>query len=211
MKIEKLDIILKKEETKIDTSIKVYRTIPNIKIEDAEKVKNTILPRDAYTITSLTNVTVLNQIVKITIPKGSHVVYGVVSNFWGVITERRAGLLVTGVKQITDKGILRTKIEVTLISGEEIQFTKNLGIGVNLDVKGLVNSKDTLKKVNELTGDITQKFKDLKSIFPDIKDGNKLFQKLKEAGVTIKFQDYPLEKEEPNMKGEFHLDKKSFK
>ncbi|OUB18356.1 hypothetical protein BK708_21305 [Bacillus thuringiensis serovar yunnanensis] len=208
LKIEKLDTILRKEETKIDTSIKVYRTIPNMKIEDAEKVKNTILPRDAYTITSLTNITGSNPIVEITIPKGSHVVYGIVSNFGGVITERGAGLLVTDVKQITDKGIVRTKIEATLISGEEMRFTKDLGIGVNLDVKDLVNSKDTLKKANELTGDITQKFKDLKSIFPDIKDGNQLFQKLKEAGVTIKFQDYPLDKEEPNMKGEFHLDKK---
>ncbi|OUB18357.1 hypothetical protein BK708_21310 [Bacillus thuringiensis serovar yunnanensis] len=120
LKIEKLDTILRKEETKIDTSIKVYRTIPNMKTEDAEKLKGTILPSPFYNITSLTNIPGSDTIVELTVPQGSHVVYGEANDFAELITERGTGLSVTDVKQVAEKGIVRIKIEATLVSSEDM-------------------------------------------------------------------------------------------
>ncbi|OUB18355.1 hypothetical protein BK708_21300 [Bacillus thuringiensis serovar yunnanensis] len=118
-KIEKLDDILKAQ--RIDTSIKVYQTIPSMKIGSAQNLREKILTNSIYEITSLSKASGSDPLLEITVPKGSHAAYGMNGDSASLILERGSGLLVTDVKQITDKGITRIKIEAKILSSEEIR------------------------------------------------------------------------------------------
>ncbi|QWI73150.1 hypothetical protein ER45_029910 (plasmid) [Bacillus mycoides] len=220
-KIEKLDNILKHQQT--ERTIKVYQSIPNMKIEQAENLRGTISPKPTYRITSLTKVSGSDALLEITVPKESHAAYEIVNDSAGLITERGTGLKVTNVRTFNDRGAPRIKIEATLLSSEEMKareiksealkaanqmLTGKIGLPVNLDLKDLEKSEATIAKANEFIVDVNRSFKDLAQTLPNVKDGKELFKKLIVAGVTIKLQDHPINLKDLKVAGSFNVDTK---
>ncbi|OUB07915.1 hypothetical protein BK708_37365 [Bacillus thuringiensis serovar yunnanensis] len=151
-KIQKLDDILKRQRT--EKTVTVYQSVPKIPLQDALNLKGKILPPDQYRISSLTKDSIVNKkdrpLLEIKVPKGSHALYGMNqdSSILALI-ERGAGLLVTDVKQIVDKGISRTKIETKLLSSEEIRNREQIN---DAEVKKAI---ENLTKENKIKVPVT--------------------------------------------------------
>ncbi|OUB35572.1 hypothetical protein BK708_04680 [Bacillus thuringiensis serovar yunnanensis] len=212
-KIEKLDTIFEKKATKIDTSTKVYMKLSNMKIEDAAKVKDTILPRYDYTSTSPTNVTGSDAIVELTVPKGSRVVYGKTNDSGELIIERGTGFLVTDVKEVTDKGVVRTKIEAKLLSNKEMkeresklnEVSKSLSDTMKMPVSLEFSNAETATSIEEAKTDITEANKaleDINKIVPTL-NMSELFKKLVNKGVHIILQDSTILTEDKHGKEDY--------
>ncbi|OUB13602.1 hypothetical protein BK708_26345 [Bacillus thuringiensis serovar yunnanensis] len=198
-KIEKLDKILEHEQT--DTSMKVYRIFPNMKKEDAEKLKGTILPRSDYVLTSLTNITGSSPIVELTVPKGSHAAFGIESGFKGLITERGTGYSVTDVKEVTDKGVVRTKIEAKLLSNKEMKeresklndVSKSLSDTMKLPVSLQLSGAETIASIEKARKVITEASTALEGISKIVPTFNasELLKKLNAEGLHFNLKDSP--------------------
>ncbi|OUB32362.1 hypothetical protein BK708_07515, partial [Bacillus thuringiensis serovar yunnanensis] len=191
-KIEKLDKMIL-DHGKTDTSMKVYLTVSNMQKENIEQSKGTILSMPNYGISSLTSITGSDAIVEAEVPKGSYAIFGESNGSGVVITERGTGLLVTDVRQIADKGILRTKIEAKLISSKEIRKIN----------ENKQKDTDTLNKQLGLQGELIQfdtKKADWKNEYTEAqkmttnisKIDPTILGKLVEKGMHIKLVDYPI-------------------
>ncbi|OUB35578.1 hypothetical protein BK708_04660 [Bacillus thuringiensis serovar yunnanensis] len=206
-KIEKLDTIFEEKATNIDTSMKVYMKLSDMKIEDlmqredVAKVKGTILPRYGYTITSPTNVT--GAIVELTVPKGSRVVYGKTNDSGELMIERGTGFLVTDVKEVTDKGVVRTKMEAKLLSNKEMkeresklnEVSKSLSDTMKMPVSLEFSNAETTASIEKARKGIAETNTALESISKIIPTFNVsgLLKKLTVEGVHINIKDSSIE------------------
>ncbi|WP_229192361.1 anthrax toxin lethal factor-related metalloendopeptidase, partial [Bacillus cereus] len=173
-------------------------------------MKKTIEVAPNYGITSLTKPSGSDPLVEITVPKGSHAAFVTGKNHSSeLIIERGAGIEVTNVTKILDGNQYRIKIEVRIISSDEMRnkkqnvsnqlnaanemLTQKLGLNVTLDSVN-PDLSTIVNNAYDATSTFKGKFDDLFSsgLISNKTNGEAIFHRLKENGLKITFHEEAL-------------------
>ncbi|QWI73025.1 hypothetical protein ER45_028815 (plasmid) [Bacillus mycoides] len=165
-KVAALDEAINRVKT--EKTIKVYAPIneKGPSLSNYKKIGST-LPLVGYTLTDLALPHGDGPIFEIEIPKGTHAVYTdnlVGSKAPGLITERDGGLIITGVREVYDRGAKRTRIAAKYVSKQEMENTPKDFFGNEKEAENFAfnkvgrmnNQEENLQAIENYIHDIGQ-------------------------------------------------------